>query len=196
MAYVLTGQQVHEWTGTVLVFLVICHNSLNRKWYGAVGKGAYSRRRMVMTVLNFAILVVIAALFTSGIVMSRYTFRFLPVRSGRALARRVHIVCAYWGFLLMAAHFGMHWNGIWGRLKRRFHLLQSIGEKKRLLSLAGAAVSLYGVRAIYRHEILSFLFMKNEFAMFDPEYPGILFVLDYLAILVLVVNLVRRREHV
>lgn len=53
MGYVLTGQQHHEGTGTVMVLLVLCHNLLNRRWFGAVGKGKYNSRRLFGTALNF-----------------------------------------------------------------------------------------------------------------------------------------------
>ncbi len=196
MAYVLTGQRLHEWTGTIMAVLIIFHNILNRKWYKALGKGSYRPRRIMGTILNFLSLALILALFVSGVAMSRYVYDFLPIHGGRALARKVHIVCAYWGFFLMSAHFGMHWEGIWGKMKKACPVWVAVGKQKLLLSVISTVVSVYGLWAVYRHEILGFLFMKNEFAIFDPNQSIFLFLLDYAAILILVVNLVRRREHV
>lgn len=50
------------------------------------------------------------ALIYSSIVLSRYVFSFLPVEGRMALARRLHILGSYWGFLLMNVDFGLHWN--------------------------------------------------------------------------------------
>lgn len=187
MAYVLTGQPHHERTGTVMVLLILCHNLLNRRWFGAVGKGKYNPKRLFGTVLNFLTLGLILALFVSGVVMSRYVFDFLPIHGGRALARRVHITCAYWGFLLMAVHMGMHWGGIKRRMGNIFGKAGIKEKQKRIVSAAGWAVSAYGIYAFYRHEILSFLLMKNEFAIFNQQ-SVLLFVLDYLAMIILMVK--------
>ena len=35
MAYQVTGEMAHEWTGVSMAVLVIIHQILNRKWYGA-----------------------------------------------------------------------------------------------------------------------------------------------------------------
>ena len=198
MGYVLTGQQHHEGTGTVMVLLVLCHNLLNRRWFGAVGKGKYNSRRLFGTALNFLTIALMSALFISGVIMSRYVFDFLPIRGGRALARRVHILCAYWGFLLMAVHMGMHWDGVKRRMGNTFGKGETEGN--RMFSSVGWAVSVYGIYAFYRHEILSFLWMKNEFAIFDQQSVFI-FVMDYLAMIILIVNVtnfifnMKRKEH-
>ena len=36
MAYQVTGEAAHEWLGTGMTGLVIVHQILNRKWYGAI----------------------------------------------------------------------------------------------------------------------------------------------------------------
>lgn len=194
MAYVLTGQRHHEWTGTTMVFLVLCHNLLNRRWFGMIRKGQYNSRRLFGTVLNFFMLVVLAGLLVSGVVMSRYVFAFLPIHGGRALARRVHISCAYWGFLLMAAHIGMHWNGIKRRMGNRFGRAETEGKKRWLLPVIGWAASAYGMYAFYRHEIVLFLFLQNEFAIFN-EQSIIIFALDYLTMVFLMVNVTDHFIH-
>ena len=35
MAYQITGEALHEWIGMGMTGLVIIHQILNRKWYGA-----------------------------------------------------------------------------------------------------------------------------------------------------------------
>ena len=36
MAYQVTGEVLHEWIGMGMTALVIIHQILNRKWYGAI----------------------------------------------------------------------------------------------------------------------------------------------------------------
>ena len=52
MAYQVTGEVAHEWIGIGMTVLVIVHQILNRKWYGAVFKGKYNAYRILTTVVN------------------------------------------------------------------------------------------------------------------------------------------------
>ena len=52
-----------------------------------------------------------AVLMYSSIVLSRYVFAFLPIERGLALARRLHILGSYWGFLMMSLHLAVEVSG-------------------------------------------------------------------------------------
>jgi hypothetical protein len=60
-----------------------------------------------------------AVLMYSSIVLSRYVFALLPIERGLALARRLHILGSYWGFLMMSLHLGLYWNMVLGMIKRK-----------------------------------------------------------------------------
>lgn len=64
------------------------------------------------TVINLLALAAMLMQIYSGIIMSRHVFAFLPIQGGMALARRLHILCSYWGFLFMSLHLGLHWGMI------------------------------------------------------------------------------------
>ena len=62
------------------------------------------------------------------------------------MARNVHMLCAYWGFLLMSVHLGMHWNmmvGMAGKAMKK----DSKNHKKLIWVARGiaAAVACYGL---------------------------------------------------
>lgn len=65
--------------------------------------------RIFQVCIDMLTLLSIIALIYSSIVLSGYVFAFLPVEGGMALARRLHILGFYWGFLLMNVHSGLHW---------------------------------------------------------------------------------------
>ena len=56
MAYQVTGETVHEWTGIGMTVLVIIHQILNRKWYSAVFRGKYNPYRIMTTAVNILLL--------------------------------------------------------------------------------------------------------------------------------------------
>lgn len=52
MALERTGVVLHMLLGMVLFVLFIAHNTLNMSWWAGISKGAYSRTRWVLTILN------------------------------------------------------------------------------------------------------------------------------------------------
>ena len=101
MAYELIGASVHEWLGIAMFVLVILHHGLNRKWSGNVLKGKYSPPRVLQTLLVVLVLFSMLGSMVSGIILSRHALAFLPIHGGIGWARTVHLLCGYWGFVLM-----------------------------------------------------------------------------------------------
>lgn len=91
---------------------------LNLNWYRNLFRGTYTWLWGVQTLIDLLLFAAMAAQMYSGIILFRYVFDFLPIEGGMALARRLHILGAYWGFLLMSLHLGMHWNMILGMLRK------------------------------------------------------------------------------
>lgn len=118
MGYQFWGEVPHEWIGTGMFILFITHHILNGHWHKALLKGKYSTMRIFMLVIDVLVLISMLAQIYSSVVMSRYVFGFLPFNGGMSLARRLHILGAYWGFLLMSLHLGLHWNMILGTLRK------------------------------------------------------------------------------
>ena len=112
MARQLTGDLIHEWLGAGMLILWIVHHILNRSWYSHLFKGKYMSERILQTVTNSAVLLSMLGLMVSGIILSREVFAFLPISGGIALARPLHVLSAFWGYVLMALHLGLHWNMI------------------------------------------------------------------------------------
>lgn len=49
-----------------------------------------------------------------GIILSRHVLSFLSINGGRSAARKLHMLSAYWGFVLMGIHLGFHWSMMLG----------------------------------------------------------------------------------
>ena len=101
MGYQLWGEVAHEWAGAGMLVLFLAHHILNRGWYQSLFKGRYTPMRAFQVLVDMLLLAAMAAQMYSGIAMSRHVFAFLPVDGGMALARRLHILGACWGFILM-----------------------------------------------------------------------------------------------
>lgn len=185
MTYELIGAAVHEWLGMGMFCLFIIHHILNRKWSRCVFKGKYTLFRIWQTVLAIGILLTMVGSMYSGVVLSEHALSFLPIKGGRAFAREVHMIAAYWGFVLMSLHLGLHWSIMMGMAKQRIKKFPTAG--KWLLRGIAALIAGYGVYAFIQREIGRYILLKNHFAFFDFEEPLIFFLADYIAVMVLFV---------
>lgn len=181
MAYQLIGEEAHEWIGIIMFVLFLTHHLLNKNWSRNIGKGKYSVRRICQTVLVLMILLCMAGSMVSGVILSRYVFGFLHVDGAYRMAGSVHMVCAYWGFVLMSIHLGFHWNIITAMVGQAFPEVHSW----QVVLVKGLAVliAVYGVVAFVKRDIWNYMILKNHFAFYDFSEPVVFFLLDYLAVM-------------
>lgn len=185
MAYMLVGEEAHEWIGSGLALLFILHNALNRKWYAALLTGRYTPLRAFQTAVNLLCLASMAAAAVSGAAMSRYLYDIPFLSGGASLARTVHMLAAYWGYCFISLHLGLHWSMMLGMMKNAAAPQRAPRWITPLLRTAGAAAALLGAHALMRHNLLDYMFLRNQFVFFDTERPLCLFFLDYAAIMAL-----------
>lgn len=183
MGYHLWGEVLHEWVGAGMLILFIAHHILNGNWHKALFKGKYNAIRVVTLVTDFFVLVSMLAQMYSGIVMSRHVFAFLPTPGGMALARRIHILGAYWGFLLMGLHLGLHWNMILGMIRKAAGIKSSSKIRSIIACITGLVIAGYGVWVFISRDFLTYLLLKTEFVFLDYSEPIILFYVDYIALM-------------
>ena len=183
MAYSLIGEELHEVIGTAMMVLFIVHHVLNRKWFGSLNRGRYDASRIFHTVLDLLLLAVMILQPLSGILMSRYLYTFIKVEGVAALVRSVHMVCAYWGFVLMSIHAGTHLVAPLRMLERK-----SSGMRNVILILM-LIVSVYGIYAFVKRGFAGYMFMRTMFAFFDYSESVMAFIGDYLAAMVLFMSL-------
>ena len=179
MAYSLIGEKFHEIIGTIMLLLFIVHHILNLKWYKAIPKGKYTVRRIFQTGLDVLLLIVMILQPVSGILMSKHLYTFLPVLSVSAKEREIHMIFAYWGFVLMSIHAGTHFTQVSGKLKQNKKGLWCV-----MLSVI-SVLSVYGIYAFIKRGFPGYMSGRAAFAFFDLDEPRIFFFLDYIAIMVL-----------
>ena len=185
MAYSLVGEAAHEWLGTAMFVLFVLHHVLNYPWHLRIFKGNYTLYRTVQTALVILVLLTMCGSMISGVILSRTVFSFTGIRGGQAAARTIHMLCAYWGFVLMALHLGLHWNVIIhmaGRLYKKKSAVRS-----QIVRIIGWLAAIYGVYAFWKRSIFGYMLLQIHFVFFDPGESLILYWLDYLAIMSLFV---------
>ena len=181
MSYSLIGEALHEWFGIGMFALFILHHILNRRWSSRLFKCKYTAYRIWQTVLVVLALVAMMGSMVSGIVLSRHALTFLPITGGQSWARTLHMLSAYWGFVFISLHLGLHWSmmvGMAGRLWKKKSAARSLSVRAVGFLIAG-----YGIYAFFKRDIGSYMILKNQFVFFDYDEPLILFLLDYTAVM-------------
>ena len=181
MSYSLIGEKAHEWIGSTMFVLFIIHHCLNIQWCKNLFKGKYTAFRTVQTMLVVLMLLCMTGSMVSGIVLSRHVFAALPIEGGSSWARTVHMICAYWGFVIMSLHLGFHWAMMMGMGKKMF----KTPSKLRTWVLRGAAfaIAAYGAYAFHVRQIGEYMLLRTPFVFFDFDEPLVFFFLDYLAVM-------------
>ena len=166
--------RIHQICGISLIMLWVIHLVLNRRWYGALFKGKYQPYRIMQLVVNCGVLLCALLLGTSGLLMAW----FIPaewVGGALGFARTTHLLASHWYYIFMAFHIGLHGAMIVNKMKLH-------GITPRVICMF---VSLYGVYAFIIRGVWKYMFGLQQFFFFDFERGYMLFVLDYISIIVL-----------
>ena len=147
--------------GVGMFVLFIVHHILNRNWYKTILKGTYPPFRIFQLILNLAVFAAMIGLMISSIILSNHVFDFLNIHGGIAIARLIHMACAYWGFVLMALHLGLHWGIFLNQAKRRFRIKTPFQAAKDCI-ISGRSVD----RCLWDHCLFSKRF-ANVYAASD-----------------------------
>ena len=179
MAYSLVGETAHEYLGIGMFLLFIAHHILNIAWWKNLFRGKYTPIRIVGTVLNFVLVIIMLALPISGMILSRHAFRFWHF-GGTSAARTVHLLASYWGLVLMSFHAGMHVQMIAGR-----YLLNKKSNLKKSILVLNVFFAVLGIIAFKRKNIWMYLFLQSQFVFIDFSQSVLGAITDYLFVSIL-----------
>ena len=178
MAYPMTGEALHKALGICLFLFFILHHILNLKWYQSVTKGRYTAVRITYLCLNSLLLLCMIGLMVSGFLLSSLAYD-LHIYEGM-FGRKLHMLTASWGYILMSAHIGLHWGMFAGMIRKKIKV-----KAPRILAylFCGFAV-LYGLYEAFARQFFLKMFWLLDYAFYDFNEPAVLFVIDYLFIMV------------
>jgi hypothetical protein len=177
MCYSLVGETAHEVIGIIMFCLFIAHHFLNFGWIKNLFKGKYTLRRSVGTAVNALVFLCMIGLMYSSIVISKHVLTFVNI-DGAGKARTIHLLCAYWGLVLMSVHLGMHISQIAMRLKLKDKL-------RKVLTVTFAFISAVGIYEFIKLKFADYLFGRVQFVFIDSSASVLLRILQYLSVMIL-----------
>ena len=184
MAYSLIGESIHEVIGICMFGLFTGHHVINRKWWAALLKGKYNASRILNTVVNLLLAVYMILQPVSGILMSKYVLKEVTITGASGNLRTIHMTLAYWGFMLMSFHLGLHIKAVTAPFDKKMSK-----NAWMVFKILFFIISAYGVYAFIKRGIGDYLLMRVMFAFFDFGESRIRFFIDYAAVMVLVANI-------
>ena len=177
MCYSLVGETVHEMIGIIMFCLFLAHHILNFGWIKNLFKGKYTLRRSIGTAVNGLVFLCMVGLMYSSIVISKHVFTFINI-GGAGTARTIHLLCAYWGLVLMSVHLGMHISQMAARLKLK-------GKLGKVLTGIFAFISAVGIYEFIKLKFADFLLGRVQFVFIDTTASVLSTLLRYLSVMVL-----------
>ena len=169
-----------------MFILFVLHHILNKHWSKNLLKGKYTSIRILQSVLVIIILLCMLGSMLSGVILSRYVFHF-DIKGMAMLARNIHMLCAYWGFVIMSLHLGLHWNIMIAIAKK--HIKTSSTTLVWIVRTIVLIVSIYGIYAFIFRRIGRYLLLMDHFVFFNFNESVTLFIADYLAIIITFVSI-------
>lgn len=173
MAFPYFQQWVHEYLGIIAILCFIVHHLLNRSWMHNVFRGKYNIYRIVFTIINSGLFIAMFFVAASGLAMARNLPFTITVTI--SWARKIHLVSAYWFYILTSLHLGLHLNLLWKPIQKRL--------KSKLLSISVAFIMIgYGFICFIKKGYITYMLLLNEFAFFDYRKSGWIFMIEDVAI--------------
>ncbi|MDE7303852.1 MAG: DUF4405 domain-containing protein [Oscillospiraceae bacterium] len=183
MAYNMIGDTLHEWIGAAMFVMFIIHHVINFRFAASIAKGKYTANRIFITAVDFLLLADMLALMLSAVILSRHVFAFLHLNVSFSFARTAHLLGSYLGFILMSVHIGIHFHTVISTVQKK------ISNHNRILNIISkvlcAAISSYGLYVFLSRKISAYLFLKTQFVFLDFSEPLILFLFDYISMMIL-----------
>jgi len=176
MAYQVMGEAAHEWLGMAMTALVIVHQILNRRWYGAMLRGKYTAYRAISTCVNALLLASFALTAFCGMAMSNYAVPFMYGIVRVSFVRVTHLSMSHWSFVLMGLHLGLHVPVMLAKLKLK-------DNARCVLSVACTIIAGIGLWLFLKNGMPNYLFFRVPFAFLDYEKAGALVLLENVAML-------------
>ncbi len=164
LATALVQKAPHEWLGMATFLLFAIHMVFNRRRWMRGRRSGWTPARVALTVLDVALVGCMLGQIISCLVLSEYVFGWLPAIQGASWARTVHLLCSYWGFVLVSVHAGLHLQQM---MRKSLHN-KAIVRAIRVLCFA---LSLFGVISFVQLGLFDYMFLRRQFVFADFSIP-------------------------
>ena len=192
MSYYYFTNLFHEVVGVIACVVFIIHNILNYRWYKSLAKGRYTPQRIIKTGINLGMMLSLIVVAVTGIMISKKLFLFIPLTDYVMEARMLHMAASRWLYIFISIHIGLHFSMMIKHIS-----ITSMPKVLKFLVL-GVVLSV-GAYTFIEYDFFRLMFLKNQYVFFDSSKAFLVFVLQYLVLMISVIvstyYLQNRRGH-
>ena len=183
MSYSLIGTKWHEYLGIILCIGFIIHCILQKNYFAKIISLKYTLYNSFILIINLLTFLTMFGLIISSLIFLDYIPLFLKTSFPNLInfARTLHLLSAYWGFILISMHIGLHWQIFYNLITKytKDKLSYSLNSKLILW-----IIFLYGLNNFIHYDLISYMLLQNNFVYFNPSQSLLSFFVDYLSIVV------------
>ncbi|GGF99925.1 hypothetical protein GCM10010912_50950 [Paenibacillus albidus] len=118
-------------------------------------------------------------LMVSGLIISQTVFSFIEFKN-IDFGRKLHHLSAYWGFILMSIHLGLHWGMIMGAARRMRKNAKASKVMVFGLRVVAVMIAGYGIYVFFKREIGQYLVLYYSYSFWDYKQLAVLFFIDFI----------------
>ncbi len=171
MNHRITGDLVHGVFGIVLFVLFFLHILLN---WGSLKKN-FVRINLIKAIIIFLLGVTVLLIITS-ILLAQMIFNSFPLKTDHEYIRRIHVLLAYWLFVLSSLHLGLH-------LKFVIKTFERVLAKMTVLKIPFYILSfVFGVYSFVDRDFFYKLFGHYSYDNFNSRTSIFFVFLEFIAI--------------
>lgn len=175
----------HEILGLIILAGGIYHLVLNKIWFSRLISGPWGILRFVQTIMNVLLVASFVTSLTTGIIISNHIFRelWVGVELHRSVfVHQIHISSSYLMVICGGMHMGMHWIGLWSRIKK-ISVFQILETKTALRLGLLALIAYTGWEFAYLDRVGDRLLMKHIFGTEAAQLPAEMYYLMLLCMM-------------
>ncbi|MCR5440386.1 MAG: hypothetical protein K6F01_13315 [Selenomonas sp.] len=172
MCFHYVPKVLHEVLGILWLVLVLIHIGQNRHWFASFMRGPWSILRIIGTVIDILLLMVLVGLVGAGSGISNHLFKeIMPLDIQRSiLIHQLHVSSPYALLILMGLHWGLHFKGWWARWQLPWPACLPLKAVLALLVVGG------GIYGSFLDRVGDRLLMKHIFATPATGEPAVIYV--------------------
>jgi hypothetical protein len=99
------------------------------------------------------------------------------------ILRQIHVLSAYWGFILMAVHIGISWGRIINAARKMTGIITTSRIRTIAFRFLAVLIVVYGVQISFERDMGSRLLIYNPFGYWGFDEPIFNYLIDFLSVM-------------
>ena len=185
MSFHYIPKLLHEVIGLLWLVAVMVHIWQNRGWFKTLGKGRWNLFRVLNTLVDLSLLVVLLVTLLAGTGISNFIFKdIMPLDIQRSImVHQLHVSLPYIMLILMGLHWGLHFDSWLRQWKQGLNFCWPAKMTRPLYMLAGILTVVVGIYGSVLNRIGDRLLLKHIFATPATSEPWAIYIVLMVSIM-------------